>query len=68
MSERKLRNCTECSAMFDAGGGTRPPEVCSKTCRKKRHARHVREHYARRKAEHERLKAIMEQLQAVVAA
>ena len=68
MSTRKIRDCTECGATFDAGGGTRPPEVCCNECRRKRHARHVREHYARRKAEHERLKSIMEQLHAVVAA
>ena len=68
MSARKLRECTECGETFDAGGGTRPPQVCSDECRRKRHARHVREHYARRKVEHEKLRAIMEQLQAVVAA
>ena len=68
MSTRKMRICCECGATFDAGGGTRPPEVCGDECRRKRHARHVREHYARRKAEHERLKVAMEQLQAIVAA
>jgi hypothetical protein len=68
MATRKIRNCTECNTMFDAGGGTRPPEVCGDECRRRRHARHVRGHYARRKAEHDRLKSIMEQLQTVVAA
>jgi hypothetical protein len=67
VSASKIRTCSECSTAFDAGGGTRPPEVCSLDCRRKRQARHARNHYARRKADHERLKAIVEQLQTTLA-
>jgi hypothetical protein len=63
----KPRHCTWCGDLFDAGGGTRPPEVCSIDCKRKRQAAHARAHYARKKAEHERLRRVVEQMQSALA-
>jgi hypothetical protein len=61
----RLRDCAMCGSEFESFYGA---EICSRECRAARQAKYTREYQARRKAEHDRLKSIVEQLQVVVAA
>jgi len=64
----KPRECLECGGVFDATTATKPAGLCSDRCKKIRHAARVRDYRARKRAEFERLQAIVSSMENALAA
>ncbi len=64
----KPRECLECHRVFDAATATKPAGLCGDRCKKARHAARVREYRARKRAEFERLQAIVSSMDNALAA
>ncbi len=64
----KARECLECGHVFDAATATKPAGVCSERCKKARHAARVRDYRKRKRAELERLQAIVSSMENALAA
>ncbi len=64
----KPQECLECGRVFDAATATKPAGVCSDDCKKRRHAARVRDYRARKRAEFERLQAIVSSIENAIAA
>ncbi len=64
----KMRECLQCGEVFDAATATKPAGVCSDRCKKIRHAARVRDYRARKRAEFERLQAIVSSIENAIAA
>ena len=64
----KPRECLECGREFDAATATKPAGVCSDACKKRRHAARVRDYRARKRAEFERLQAIVSSIESAIVA
>ena len=65
---RKARECLECGRVFDGATATKPAGVCGDVCKKRRHAARVRDYRAHKRAEFERLQAIVSSIENVIAA
>ena len=64
----KARECLECGRLFDGATATKPAGLCSERCKKLRHAARVRDYRARKRAEFERLQAIVSSIESAIAA